>query len=166
MSSLNHIQGVLAKGERLIASTLAVRAGMPVHIFNKRVCRLIENGHISREKVPGDGAAFYHYFMNARQIDEFRLRIAKMKRLLRSLEPEPDPDVIQLPVGPVDAVSRLAFLKMIRDRTVFGEHAALQVIIDDYESTLRMRADQEPDPQYSVKAAQRVAKSEQRRGAQ
>lgn len=34
---------------------------------------------------------------------------------------------------------RLKFLYMLRDRTVFGEHAELRNLIDDYERTLKLR---------------------------
>jgi hypothetical protein len=162
MTMLTEVQTALAGGARLFSSVLAGRAGLTVKTFNKRISALYRAGYISREKVAGAaGPAYFRYFMTDEQCRAFQYRVAlERMRIDRLAAP---PEILELPVSAVDAVSRLTFLKMIRDRTIFGEHAALTAIIDDYESTLRMRAENEADPLYFQKAAGRVKASKERR---
>lgn len=46
----------------------------------------------------------------------------------------------------VDIPERLTFLRMLRDRTVFSDHAVLKTIIGDYEQAQRVAWRREENP--------------------
>jgi predicted transcriptional regulator len=138
MTSVHRIQVALSSGEKLQGSAVAAKAGISRRRFYRDITKLHEDGHVSREK-PTGGAGYYRYFLNDLQMEAFRSRLARYSGALVA-----DTAVIS---------ERLKFLRMLKEKTVFSDHATLALIIEDYERTLKLR-----------RACEQRAESEESRG--
>jgi hypothetical protein len=107
--------------EKLRADQVAKLAGITVRTFNRHAWRLVGDGHISRTKPHGSN--YYRYFLSAEQLDAYN---GLTERLVMVTDSD-------------DIPGRLGFLRMLKERTVYSEHAALKLIIQDYERTLKLR---------------------------
>lgn len=144
MTSILRIQEVLAESpeSRLPAYQLAARAGIATTAFHKHVKKWLARGHLSREKVKGKG---YCYYLTDQQLQVFRVKKALGPGVRCSFAPAAltadvgDLDGLGLVVDTEEVPERLRFLRMLKEKTVFGEHATLALIIGDYERTLKLR---------------------------
>lgn len=134
IDSLGHrVQRALAAapGQRLQGHRLAVAAGATTREFNKRAADMVARGLISREKIRDSGHAYYWYSLTEVQLARCRLTAA-----MAGVEETVGTALV---LDGVDLPGRLGFLRMLREQTVFRDHAALAAIIGDYERTARMR---------------------------
>jgi hypothetical protein len=144
MASILQIQEALAErpGARLRAYQIAARTGVTTKNFCKMVGKWMARGHLSRERVKGMG---WCYFLTEQQLRTFRMRKALGPGVRCSISFtaqqgnsnafEESGLVAEIEVVP----ERLKFLRMLKEKTVFGEHATLTLIIQDYERTLKLR---------------------------
>lgn len=113
----------------LSAQKLATLAGLEHRAFQRRAAELVACGFVSRAKVREQGGAFYRYSLSdtqreVMQLEERLLRLRSGETPIFSLEPS-------------EATDRLAFLRTLKERTIFGDHAMLRLIISDYEGALK-----------------------------
>jgi hypothetical protein len=123
MASIRQVQAVLETGARLRVGRLSAATGIPSVTINKRVTKWLRNGHISRETCqdkPG-----FRYFMTTEQIERYRLHVMRQ-----------EPKHVDLSVDAFDSVSRIGFLLHLKEKTVFAEYKALDLIIGDYQRAL------------------------------
>ncbi|OHV97039.1 hypothetical protein AKG95_06960 [Janthinobacterium lividum] len=133
MTMLLRIQAALAgvPGRRLQGYRLAALSGVPLKKFQKRAAIFVRLGQLSRDKVRTDGNAFYWYSLDDRQMAVFQHR--------QALDEAKAGKDIALVADVEGLPARLAFLRMLKEKTVFGEHAMLALVIADYERTQRLR---------------------------
>lgn len=133
MGYIRRVQAVLAEkaGEKMLANKLARAAGIPIEQFQRAAGDLVKGGHISRVKLKGSISGHYWYYLNPDQLRVYRLRMA--------IAQTQNPDEVDLVIDTMDIPDRLAFLRMLKEKTVFADHAALNLIIADYERTLTLR---------------------------
>ncbi len=138
MISIYRIQAALIRrnGEKLPAYKLAAEAGYTVKAFQAYIATIFKQGHVSREKIAGSPLGVYYYFLNDEQVRQFRAKqtLRQAKDALHGV-----PEEVALPAETHDIPGRLAFLGMLKEKTVFGEHRMLQLIISDYQRTLALR---------------------------
>jgi hypothetical protein len=128
-SYVTRVQTVLFEnaGEKLRGDQVAALAGISVKTFQKHASLMVNNNHISRMKPKGALIPFYRYYLSDEQLASFQRR---MERLPRRLTVLTDTD---------DIPDRLSFLRMLKEKTVYRDHAALALIIEDYTRTLKLR---------------------------
>lgn len=143
---MNDAQRILAllvslSGDKIQGYKVAEAVGLTPDTFAKRAWALVKYGHVTREKIEGSGSPFYWYYLDERQQRNARMKIAvlqvRSKPGLAVLKTEPSG--ITLVTDTDDIHDRLAFLRMLKEKTVFGEHAMLDRVIEDYTRTLRLR---------------------------
>ena len=133
MASSFRIQSVLAEhhGEKLQGHRVARFAGISVKTFHKMAAELVRKDEISRMKLSRSVSAYYWYYLSEEQLRRYSLK--KAMRDAKSSE------AVILPTDTAHFPGILAFLRMLKEKTVYGEHAILHEIIRDYECTLKMR---------------------------
>jgi hypothetical protein len=112
------------------ARRLARAAGMTFDVFHRRASRWIKRGYFSHEKRPGGTNAFYWYFLTDEQRE-------------RSLQSATERRRVELSAEVASIPRRLAFLRMLKEKTIYAEHQALDLIIRDYENALRTNSELE-----------------------
>lgn len=91
-----------------------------------KVSQEFTRGRISRVKPKlSEGGGYYRYFMTDEQRAAFQHLTHGAFR-----------DGVLL-VDAADVPARLRFLEMLKERTVYGDHAVLAAIIEDYQRTLK-----------------------------
>ena len=120
-----------APGHRLQGHRLAAAAGTTAREFHKRAAILVARGLVTREKMPEAGHSYFWYSLTEEQL--YRARLVAALAGASSLAGA------ALVIDDVDLPGRLSFLRMLREKTVFRDHAVLTAIIADYERTARMR---------------------------
>lgn len=119
-------------GEKLPAYRLSARSGVPSKKFQKYAAEMVRDGHISRERVTQGKRGAFWYFLSDSQYKTARLKLALASS-------DVDDKTMGLVTEAEGLPARLKFLRMLKENTVFGQHAMLAMIIDDYERTLRLR---------------------------
>lgn len=133
-NSLSHrVQHALATtpSHRLQGHRLAAAAGSTAREFHKRAARMVADGLISREKIKDAGHSYFWYSLNEMQLAKYRLTAA-----MTNIDQMAGAALV---VDDLDLPGRLTFLRMLREQTVFHDHAVLAAIISDYERTARLR---------------------------
>lgn len=88
---------------------------------------MVADNRISRVKVKGSSISYYRYYLSDEQEQICRSGVGRF------------PDSFAMITDTDDLPGRLKFLRMLKEKTVFGEHVTLALIIDDYERTLKLR---------------------------
>lgn len=129
MTYVRRVQEVLASrsGEKLFGHQIAALAGLAPKSFQKHAAVLIKNGHVCRAKFKDGRASFYQYWLSEEQLRLYRRHVERFS------------DDFNMVTGTDEIPDRLSFLRMLREKTVFAEHATLGLIISDYERTLNLR---------------------------
>jgi hypothetical protein len=132
MITILQVQKVLADrpGEKLRTFQIARALNITTNDFNKRVDQWLRHGHLSRESGKGK---WYVYYLSEQQVQVYRLKTSLVAVRAGGEQP------IGLEVDARDLPARLNFLRMLKEKTVFSDHALLGLIIGDYERTLSLR---------------------------
>jgi hypothetical protein len=133
MTSVLLIQAALAEriGERMPGYRVASAAGMSFKMFGRRAPDMVKRNQICREKLKGGAIGFFCYWMTEEQ--------ARIYRLKAALQNGSAGFSSGLVTDSNDIHDRLKFLRMLKEKTVFAEHAMLAMIIQDYERTFKLR---------------------------
>lgn len=128
---VREVQRLLASAPdgQMSAQKLASMAGLEHRAFQRRASELVACGYVSRTKVREKGGTFYRYSLSDTQREVIQLE-ERVERLRAG-------DVPIFAIEPSEAADRLSFLRTLKERTVFGEHAMLKLIIGDYEGALK-----------------------------
>ena len=128
---VRQVQRLLASAPdgQVSAQKLAAMAGLEHRAFQRRAAELVALGHVSRTKVREQGGAFYRYSLSEKQREVVELE-ERVERLRGG-------DAPLLFIQPSEATDRLSFLRMLKERTIFGDHSMLKLIIADYEGALK-----------------------------
>jgi hypothetical protein len=131
MSLARRIRAVLDQAaEPMPGYKVAARAGITTREFNRRAAALVEAGEIERTRKNLGGRSGYWYSLNMRQISEVRLEVA--------LEEIRSGQRVELTIPAHEISGRLEFLRMLKEKTVFRDHAAVNLMIADYEHCQRL----------------------------
>jgi hypothetical protein len=129
MSYVRRVQAALAArpGEKLFGHQVAVLAGLPNRVFQRHAAVLVKDNRISRTKSGEGRLAYYRYWLTDEQHHHYQRRVERF------------PESFNMVTDTEDVPDRLSFLRMLKENTVFAEHAALALIIGNYERTLKLR---------------------------
>lgn len=113
-------------------STIAYRSGLTVKDCGRISSRLVSQKRISRTKPSlSKGGGYYRYFLTDDQLKGYYRRLGT--GWFDSLSD----------ISAIDAVDRLILLRMLRERTAYGQNPVLAAIIDDYERALAIARNRE-----------------------
>ncbi|MDB5853267.1 MAG: hypothetical protein JWR22_1308 [Herminiimonas sp.] len=134
MIAIARIQAALAtsQGKPRSGKQLAHAIKVSTVRLQSQMARMVQAGHVSRERMEdAQGRCCFHYHLNARQLKAYRTGASQRDK---SRKPP-----VEIALGATDLPGRLAFLRMLKTKTIFAEHSVLQLIIGDYERTLKVR---------------------------
>jgi DNA-binding MarR family transcriptional regulator len=136
MNAVLRIQAALAQaGKGMTASELSAASGFGSVDLGRHIAQMVQYGSATREKKE-DGRRNL-YYLTVEQLRRFHERVHELRWVLQVADGKAAS--FCLPTDTDDIHDRLKFLRMLKDRTVYSDHAALALIIQDYERTLRLR---------------------------
>jgi predicted transcriptional regulator len=120
------VREVLAEaGEAMQGYKIASRVGITTRKFNQRAADMVAAGQIQRVRKMVGGRSGYWYSLSVKQAVEVRLENALEEIRTGQLVDNAIPDH-EIP-------SRLGFLRMLKEKTVFRDHVIVDLMIADYE---------------------------------
>lgn len=113
--------------EPIPISIISSRSGLPTNDLTKIGTKLFKSKQVSRKKPKLiDGGGYYHYWLTKSQKRAFISRS-------QTIRTRAEPSLM------AEMTKKVDFLKIVSDRTIYGDSPIMQSIIEDYKRILRIQ---------------------------